>query len=319
VFGLSPAMTRVGHRNMLSAVYQMARHPYRSWALVEGLSGEMKHRFNQQERDIKDTVRQLLGSGNKLDIIRGYAFWAIGMMDRAISTTVWLAAYQQQIGANPRGEEIARRHADRTVRLTQGTGSVKDMAKIMNSGELTKLFTMFYSFFSAQYNMQVDLTRKTIRDIAAGDMNRIFMERIPQWLYLIPIPAIFSALVSGQGPEDDEDVLWWMTKTAALYPLAAVPFVRDIIGSAESGFGYKFTPASKAFDAGVVGVREFGKLVTEPEEFDPARAAKATAIVGSIALKLPGGQAINTIEGLWKGLENGDFEPQDLVYGRRGK
>lgn len=310
--GLFNSMVRVNKVHLMNGVYQMTRHPYQTWEMVSALSGEMKHRFNNQERDIRDSVKKLSLKESKLDDIRRLAFTPIAYADRWVSTATWLGAYQEHLSKTPSDSEGAIRHADRTVRLSQGTGSVKDMAKITNSSELMKLFTMFYSFFSAQYNAQVDLTRKTSNDIKAGNIYNVVTERLPQWLYLTVFPAIFGALVSGQGPEEDENKLWWATKKAMVYPTATVPFVRDVIGAWESGFDYKMSPMSNFFNSSVRALENLG-------EGDIPGLIKPAATAGAIAMGLPAGQAINTVEALWKGLENGDFEPQDLLYGRRGR
>lgn len=316
--GFFTSMTRVGKANLASAIIQMTRHPIRTMEMVNGLSGEMKSRFNTQDRDIHDTMKKLSIKSSKLDVIRGYAFSMIGWADKYVATATWLGAYQDYISKHPGEQDIAVQHADRTVRLTQGTGTVKDMAKITNNGEILKLFTMFYSFFSAQYNMQVDLTRKTRNDINAGDWQTILTERLPQWAYLVVFPAIFGALVTGQGPEDDENKALWALRKTVLYPLSAVPFVRDIVPAIDGGYAGKFSPAGKFLEESSKAIM---RMMESNQELGDrfAKALKPAASAAAIALKLPAGQAINSIEGLWKGLANGDFEYKDLYLGRRDK
>lgn len=310
--GLFPALTRVSARHMVPAIYQMIRHPQSSLDLVNGLSAELRDRFNQQDRDIRDTVNQFTRTETVLDKARHYAFYFIGAMDKFVATATWLGAYKQQLEQNAEDGALAIHAADRAVRLTQGTGTVKDMAKVTNDTELLKLFTMFYSFFSAQYNMQVDLTRKTKRDIAEGEWNTLLTERLPQWAYLVLFPAIFGALLTGQGPEDDEDKLAWAFRKTVLYPISAVPFARDLVGVLDAGYDYKFSPAGKA-------IEETGRSLQKLMAGDPMGAAKPAATAAAIFFKLPAGQAIATVESLWTGLAQGDLEAKDLIYGRRDK
>jgi hypothetical protein len=317
--GFFTSLTRVSKRSMANGIYQMTRHPIKTLEMVNTLSGELKGRFNTQDRDIHDTVRQISLKASKADAVRRYAFYMIGAMDKYVATATWLGAYQDALQKTPGDEAAAIRHADRTVRLTQGTGTVKDMAKMTNNGELLKLFTMFYSFFSAQYNMQVDLTRKTRRDISAGDWHNLFAERLPQWAYLVVFPAIFGALLTGQGPDEDENPAWWATRKVVTYPTVAVPFVKDVVGSWESGFDYKLSPAGKFLQSTSRAVTNFGKLFTEDSEFDPIRLAKPAAEAGAIIFKLPAGQAITTVDALWQGLEKGDMELLDPFIGRQGR
>lgn len=309
--GFFPALTRVGVTEMAGAIYQMARHPLQTRQMVMDMSGELRHRFNQQERDIRDTVQSLSINPTRVDKFRAWAFWHIGMVDQWVSTTVWLAAYGKQLEKDPKNTDLAIRQGDRVVRLTQGTGNVKDMAKIVNNGAWQKLFTMFYSFFSAQYNMQVDLTRKTIRDIREGNVADLFTERLPQWSYLVVLPAIFGALLTGQGPDEDENKLLWALRKTLLYPVAAVPFARDAVSVFE-GFRYRFTPAAKAFEEATRGLAKVAKG-------DLTGAVEPALVSTSVWLKLPTGQFLNTSKALWEGLGNDDLEATDLVYGRRDK
>lgn len=311
VFGFLPALTRVKPQHMLGAIIQMAQRPKESWDFVNATSGELRGRFNAQDRDIKDTVRRLSKSKNPLDLTRQYAFHLLGGMDKFVATVTWLAAYQEQLVKTPGDQDLAVQNGDRVVRLTQGTGSVKDMAKILTKKYL-KLFTMFYSFFSAQYNIQVDLTRKTKRDIAEGNLDRVLRERVPQWIFLVPASAILGALITGQGPDDDENKLWWATRKTLTYPMMAVPFIRDIIGPLEAGFDYTLSPTSRFGTSVERALQQVSKGHFEA-------ALKPTAEALAIAFHLPAGDAINKVEALWKGVTHHDFEPQDLLFGRRDK
>lgn len=314
--GFFNSLVRVGPAALMSGIYQMTLHPSVSLDYVNGISTEMRDRMNMQDRDIADTVNRL--KNTKLDSVRKAAFVFIGAMDKYVATATWLGAYQKYMRKSP-NEAEAIMHADRTVRLTQGTGNIKDMAQVMNSSETMKLFTMFYSFFSAQWNAQVDLTRKTGNDIKTGNFGDVIMKRLPQWAYLVAFPAVFGALISGNGPEDDESWLWWMSRKIMMYPFAAVPVVRDIAGALDSGFGYQFSPAAKAFDKTAQALGDI--LTTEDKGIDErfASALKPAVTAASIAFKIPAGQAMNSVEALWKGLENDDLQASDIIYGRRGR
>lgn len=316
--GFFTSLTKVPAKSLAQGIWSMSTSPKKTLELVNGMSGEMKSRFNTQERDIHDTVRKLSLKATKLDAIRGFAFHFIGMADKYVATATWLGAYQDYISRNPREQDAAVMHADRTVRLTQGTGTVKDMAKITNNGEILKLFTMFYSFFSAQYNMQVDLTRKTKNDINTGNFNEILTKRLPQWAYLVVFPAIFGAIVTGNGPDEEENPAMWAMRKTLLYPLSSVPFLRDLVGVVDTGFEAKFSPAAKAVDE---TSRALAALFAKDKSIDERlmNAAKPAAVATAVVTKVPAGQAINTVEGLWKGLREGDFEIQDLWLGRRDK
>lgn len=312
IFGIFPAMTKVGLRHIAAGVTQMARHPVRSLEFVNAKSGEMRHRFNQQDRDIRHAMNQLEKKKTPLDTIIYYAFHHIAAFDKAVSTAIWLGAYREGVGRGL-SDDLAVQHADRTVRLSQGTGFTKDAAKIVTQGGARSIFAMFYSFASAQHNMQTDLTRRTIRDIKSKDWKALATDML-HWSYLIVFPAILSALATGNGPDEDESWAAWMARKSLAYPFMGTPFVRDIVGAIESGFDYKLSPAGKLMDS----MASVGKaLYKEDPNFGAAIKPTATAL--AILAKLPLGQPISTIEALWKGLENGDLELQDLFLGRRDK
>jgi hypothetical protein len=315
--GLFPALTRVNKSSMINAIGQLAKHPQKTWDFISENSVEMRHRMNQQDRDIRQAVTDITRKRNPLDWFKLHAFTWIGYLDRGVSSAVWLSAYGEYIKANPSERELAIRSADRAVRLTQGTGNVKDMAQIMNSkSELNRLFTMFYSGFSAQYNLQVDLTRKTRRDIEAGDWRTVALQRLPQWMYLVVIPAILGAWITGDTPDKDESVGWWASRKALLYPMASVPFIRDVAGAIDTGFDYKMSPISRVGDSSVKALRELLKMTDEDKQFDMRKFIKPAAEVGSIALGLPTGQAISTMDNLWQGLEKRDLKAKDLFFRR---
>lgn len=318
--GFFNSMVYVKPSYIAQAIYQMGMNPFKTSQLVQEMSAEMRDRFNQQDRDIRDNVRKLGRGHSKIDWLRSHAFWLIGMVDKFVANATWLAAYNQSIVKEGLSHELALRKADSIVRLSQGTGHVKDMPKMMTSTELSKFFTMFYSFFASQYNMQVDLTRKTSADIHGGEWGRILSERLPQWIYLVVCPAIFGALISGQTPEDDENWAWWALKRAMLYPLNAVPLVRDVASAAQSGRDYQMTPMGRAFDS---GLKAYGKLthMDNVDEWDPklVDAIRPTVEAASIATGLPTGQAVTSISALWQGLEKGDLKLKDAFVGRQGR
>ena len=303
-----------------SAIYQMGLNPFKTAALVQETSAEMRDRFNQQDRDIRESVRKLGQGTSKMDWIKSHAFWLIGMMDKFVANATWIAAYNQAIVKKGLTQELAIRDADSIVRLSQGTGHVKDMPQMMTSSETSKFFTMFYSFFAAQYNMQVDLTRKTSADIRNGEIGRILAERLPQWMYLVVCPAIFGALLMGQTPDDDENYLWWAIKKVLFYPLNAVPIVRDVASAAQSGRDYQLTPLGRVFDAGLKAYAKINHW-DSADNWDPqlSSALRPSVEAASIIMGLPTGQAVTSLSSLWEGLEKDDLKAKDLLVGRQGR
>ena len=59
-------------------------------------------------------------------------------------------------------------HADRVVRLTQGSGKTSDLSAIQRGGELQKTVTTFFSWFNVMYN----LASLTQGEVVRAESNR---------------------------------------------------------------------------------------------------------------------------------------------------
>ena len=145
------------------------------------------------------------------------------------------------------------------------------------------------------------------------------MERLPQWFFLIVCPAVFGALIGGDTPEDDESYAAWVAWKSLMYPLNALPVVRDIASAVQRGQDYTMTPAARALDSSIKAVSRVFHWDKEGN-FDPKLSAvKAGAEAGSILFKLPTGQAITSVSSIWEGLEKGDMKLKDPLFGRQGR
>ena len=199
-------------------------------------SGEMRHRFNNLDRDLRENLRKRLGRKDVKARMIEMAFKGIAYMDLSVSLPTWMASYKWAID-NHYSEAEAIEWADSRVRLSQGTGSAKDLAAVQRGHEAMKLLTVFYTYFNTYYNRIRDTGRmtETIKDVPD-----FFLRH---W-YITMIPAIFSELLSGRGPDEDEEWDEWALRKVIVYPFLTIPLVRDVASAVESGFGYDFTPAA---------------------------------------------------------------------------
>lgn len=321
ILGFGPSMGYgIKHRYMAQSLITMSKHPRATWDFANQASAEIRDRFNQQDRDIRQTVRILSKSSRRLDRLKVLAFYPIAALDKFVSIATWTAQYNQQLELDPADHKTAVQKADQAVRLTQGTGFAKDMAKVMSSGEFNRFMTMFYTAMSATYNQIVVLTRKSKRDLVAGDVSTFVTEDLPRWLYLVVAPAILGAYITGQGPDDDESEAAWMARKVLMYPLSATAYVRDVVNLVDTGFGFKPSPGFRALESTSRALNALFSPRSDDElEERLLKAAKPAAEVAAILLHLPAGQPISTGEAIWKGFANGDFELKDLALGRRDK
>lgn len=264
-------------------------------------SPELAHRAKSFDRDVKDTVRRLTKTGPLSGLELSY-FWLTGMLDMAVALPTWHGAYQKAIVADPGAPEAdAVAAADAAVRMTQSAGGMKDLARLQRGSELSRIFTMFYSWFSVLFNQFERTFRKT--DFKRpGDYPQFVGAMAMLWL----APAILGELVAGRGPEDDEELGLWAGKQLLAYPAASVVGLRDIVGAATSDFGFELSPISDAF-AGLA--RTGADLATG--NFDNRSAVQNAFLTASIWGRLPGRQIWITGEFFWDWLVN-DAAPESV-------
>lgn len=315
--GYSSSLELVPIKHMAGAMKEFSMSPRAMWAEVNAKSGMMRYRGVNLDRDINDQMKALTGKHGIVDEAKRFSMWGIGFMDRVVTVPTWVAAYRDHMQRNPGDEAGAISHADKVVSLTQGGGGAKDLAAVQRKNELTKLVTMFYSYFSSYYNRQRTWGRDVARKVKTGEGS--FASLLARQVFMTIGPALLTELMVGKGPKDDESWEWWAAKKIAMYPLSAVPVVRDAIGVFDTGFGYSFTPAARVIDE--VLVQPFQMLAKELDDNpdndpDARKVFKQTLETTGYALGLPLGQLTSTVDNVWKAIQDDDFQLRDLVLSR---
>lgn len=313
--GYSSALEIVSAKHMAGAIKDFTLSPRGMWEEVNRLSGEMRFRSASLDRDIRDQMRTLTGKNGIADQARRFAFYGIGFMDRMVTVPSWMAAYRQHLAENPGDTEGAAAFADKAIRLSQGSGGAKDLAAVQRRNELTKLVTMFYSYFSAYYNRQRTWGRDAKKALQSGEYKE-FPELLARQVFMTIGPAVVAELLVGRGPSDDEGWSEWMARKIAFYPVSAVPVVRDAIGVFDRGFGYQFTPAARAIDEMLIQPFMIVQDLIEGD-FEMRKGVKQGIETTGYVLNLPAGQVASSVDNVWKALEEDDFKLRDLVLTRQ--
>jgi hypothetical protein len=262
-----------------------------NFALVKHLSGEMAHRFESFDRDVRNNIMALqLEPGKKLKKkIQEMSFWAMIMTDAMVAYPMWLGMYRQETlklrEEGKLGDEAIEKNAiaaaDSSVRLSLGSGSIKDVAEAQAGGEWLKWGTMFYSWFSNAYSAERRMGRtagKGIKTLSPG----MLVKALGMFAAINAAPAIISELLSGRGPDDDEDWVEWAAIKVLIYPTMTVPGVRDITGSLEG----RLIEGRHGERSGVVGsiskdftdaVEAWIELMEGDLDASPEKVAKETA------------------------------------------
>lgn len=283
IAGYSNSVEVVGAGSMAKAIARFAASPIETSRFALERSGELRARMDTLDRDIRNQIAAMATvnpvgklARQALDAKR-FMFHGIGYMDRVVSVPTWMAAYSNAI-AGGATEADAIYAGDKAVRQSQGAGSPKDMAAIVRGtgkwGEATKLFTMFYSYFSAQYQRQ----RTLARDTGGADARRT--RNLPKLtaraFFLLIAPPLLTELIKagvtgGGGPDDDEWWSEWLARKMLANAIGPIPLARDVFEptwNAVAGnkvFSASLTPMQRAADSLAQAGRDVGKLARGQE------------------------------------------------------
>lgn len=228
-----------GKWSLLGAAHAYA-HPAEAMRFAQENSAVMRDRLSTQFRELTEVQAQF--SGARLSDIRSklmrFAYRPISAAQMLVDLPTWTGAYEKAISEGLSHEEAVFR-ADRTLIDAQGSGSAMDLSGIERGNAWQKLFTVFYTFFNAAYNIAV-LSGNTKKGI----------ERAADLLLVLVAQSVMEttmrAAFDGLGGDDD-----WMDKLTlenycaevASFNLGLIMMVREasqvpkvLVG--ESTFGY---------------------------------------------------------------------------------
>ena len=324
----------VSGRRLMGSIRMFLADPRKMTDAVRGKSGEMRHRFTNFERDVNEAVRRLEGKTGLVADAQRFAFYGIAMTDAIVAYPAWHGAYQQARIALEKAadgetvnisrsktalvtvkktpeldiDQAAVQFADKVIRTTLGSGAAKDLAAARRGGELKKSFTMFYSFFSMIYNRQ----RALFRDVAQSRREGELLRNLP-WLlarswYFWVAPVVLGEILADRGPEEDEPWWEWTGKKIALWPLATVPFVREVGSALEFG-QVRGGPVTTVTTELVRSGRALYKAAVD--EGDIEKAVRSTARASGYVFGLPTVQGEITVGYLWDVIQ-GEERPEDF-------
>ncbi|GEM_PF-2708350 len=281
---LTQTIKEVGLGRTLRAMSRFYAHPRKTAEFIKENSAMIRNRKRQWDRELAQFAREFDPTHRPgLETAREAFFGMIGFMDAVATMPTWLAGYQEGMDRYNNNQDKAVDHADKLVRQTQPAASPKDLAGIQRGGELKKLFTMFYTFFSVFQNQMM----KTAQMYRLGNINTLQAMKAYWWILIFP--SILGGIINRRRlPEDDE---WW--KDLVSYGTGGLPFVRDIVSGMIKDYGYTMSPA--------VGFGEEIKRLNKAiwaEEKELGKIIKpATKVIG-YWWGLPSNQLIITVDGM---------------------
>lgn len=309
--GILQTFEVLGSRATMSGLYKIYGNPAKtaeSMSLVMQKSVFMRNRMQGYDREVRDAIKGLSMTDSLTHAAERFAYMGIGYMQMGVDMPTWTGAYNKALSENKGDEQAAIDYADSIVRISQGSGMTKDLARVQRGGELMRLFTMFYSYFNALYNLawRRGALTKSFKDIPAVAASAMLL-----WF----MPAVLSELVSGRGPDEGDDEEWapWMAQKIAMYPMNMIVGFRDVVGAVGSGFGYQMSAAESAPKALVNWARSIYKAF---DEEDPSKIVKPTIEGLGFLFILPLKQPMTTAGNIYEYTtgETPDFQLRDLFF-----
>ncbi len=252
-------------------------NPLEVYRTVMALSPMMRNRITSIDRDVFEASSKLMDTGSThraLDpfvrmksFMETKGFVPMGVIQMAFSDLpTWNGAYAKALTENGGDIEAAARYADAVVERTQVGGAEKDLAAVQRGSELGKLMTMFYSYFSALYNLSARRVAMLRRRRDAASVYRLATLMLLTWF---AEPVLMGTLL-GKAPDDEgddwEDWLSWGAKEAFFNPFNMVVGVRDVasmVDSYVSGYSgrYRLSSALDVFDSAMKFGIQAGKIL----------------------------------------------------------
>lgn len=319
--GLTQSISRIGVKHVAKGIGDMFGSPQAMNDKLEWIytvSPFMRERARTMQREVNE-IRNQVGPKSPLrrgveKVIPGPAaafvsdswFYMLGKAQLVADLPTWLGQYEKSMAAGEQPDRAAA-IADQAVIDSQSSGMIKDLAGIQRGGPIWKLWTSFYSYFSATFNLVADRTaelrRKGPADLPYFAVDVAMLTFVPATLASI----MFGVLRGG----DDDDAEDWIKRIAAdnlNYMLGTMIGLREVGGALTGVMGYTGPAGARVFSA----IGGLGKQVAQGD-VDEAAMRSANAVAG-ILLHYPASQIEKTIRGTRDWI-NGDAGPQAVLVG----
>ena len=321
ISGLSNTIAEVGLKNVyesLRTILGSVDSMKSAWEFATEKSKVLKHRTQTMDREIMNAMQQLESKRGVLAAVQEVSMKHIALIQTyMVDLPSWHAAYIKELGESG-DEKKAFQYADWVIENVQGSGATKDMAALMrNQTKTHTIFTMFMTFFSALWNLQRDLVKGT----KSGKYSTTTVAA--KTMFLFTIPVLFEMIMRGEFAKEDEEpeeLLQNVLTKVALYPIASIPFVRDVVNGVVAGYGYNASPVTSIVEQGLQGLEGASKAVLADGELTKGQIKSISKLAGA-TLGIPGtGQAWATGEHLYDVLAEGEeFTTHQFLFGPERK
>jgi hypothetical protein len=314
-------MSRIGSKWVIKGVGDLFSNPAKMNAKLDWVrenSAFMRERGNTMQREINE-IRNRIGPRSPMrkvaarfvpesvsGLVTDSYFYMIMKAQLIADLPTWLGQYQKSMAAGEQHDRAVA-IADQAVIDSQGAGQTKDLAGVQRGSQLMRLFTNFYSYFSATMNLMADRTTQ-FRRVGASDLPYYAIDMALLSFVPATLASLMYQLVKGEDDEEPEELASQVAQDNLVYALGLFIGVREI-GSALSGIAGYQGPAGARFFA---ETGRFGKQVSQGEIDEPL--LRATNSMSGILLHYPSTQLDRTVRGTIQ-YSQGDTGPEAVAFG----
>jgi len=315
----------IGSKWLIAGMFQYISNPAESIRMIKELSGEMRYRILNTDRDASFALRRFAkttqGQGMMMGGYKAFQRFSLMVIAGAqvllVDYPTWLGAYNKGL-AEGKAPGDAVNYADSIIRTSQTAGGIKDLSAVQMN-EVMAPMLMFYSFFNVLYNIQRQIVGdvKGIRDVPQAAA-RVFI--------VMALPTIIENIYKDKWPDEDEDedgkisgwdyAKWTALKTA-YFGASSVPLLRDVVGGAAVGFGYSLSPMDSLGESLVRSIQQLSKAFDEDDPEVTAAQAKSVIEIVGFGAGLPVIQLNRVVKTLWKMEEGENVDWYDFLIGYR--
>lgn len=278
--------------------------PRAAFKFAAGKSGAFENRARTRFRELAEIQAYSESSlGRFRNNVERYAYSMIVFTQMLVDVPTWLGAYEKALSEGCVDAEAVAR-ADRAVVDAQGGGRLMDLSAVERGGPLSRIFTVFYTFFNSILNtVMVSKHTKSKMGFAADALLLLCFQPVIETFLREGI----KAGVAGADPDD-----WWehcveqAPWSVVDFNLGLFVFLREFSGITDS---YTGPSGMKKFQ----DVRRFAQQV-EQGDFDMAFWKSLTNMTGAI-FGLPAAPITRAMTGI-DALERGKTDnPLAVIFG----
>lgn len=321
--GLTQSVARIGAKHVGKGIAELFGSPKamnEKLAWIYEVSPFMSERSNTMQREINE-IRNRIKAKSPLrkqfdkvvpqgitSAVGDSYFYMLVKAQLMADVPTWLGQYHKSLDAGV-AQDDAVAQADQAVLDSQSGGQIKDLAGIQRGSPLMRLWTNFYSYFAATFNLTVDRTAE-LRRVGPSDLPYYAVDI----MLLTVVPATLSSVMYGllRGGWDDDDDMEDIAKSLAAdnvsYMLGMMIGMRELGAAFTGNAGYSGPAGARAF----AELNRFAKQVSQGEA-DEALARSANQ-AGGILLHYPASQLDRTVRGSVAAAK-GETGPQAVLMG----